>query len=181
MAGDPTKVDMWGGADVYKAPVGTPFPTDVSTPWASPWEAVGLLDGDEGFVMARDDETSEHFAWGGLLVKKKRSKHQRTIRFVALEDNEIVFELVNPGSERSTTGGLTTSVVKIPVSAEFAFGFELREGNKVKRRFVERGEVTEVADITESETDPAVYDMTTTLYPDAEGVLYTELSGTVTP
>lgn len=179
MAGDPTKVSMWTNADVYKAPVGTPFPDDVETAWASPWAPVGLLDGDEGFTMARDEETTEHFAWGGLLVKKRKSKHQRTIRFVAMEDNDITFELVNPGSERTVALGLTTSVVKVPVSAEFAFGFELREGAKVTRRFVERGEITEVADITESETDPTVYDMTTTLYPDAEGTLYTELSGTV--
>lgn len=184
MAGDPTKVSMWANADVWVAPVGTALPADVNTPMTTvnaAWKAAGLLDGDEGFQQARDDEVTEKFAWGGILVKRKKSKHSRTIRFVALEDNDVTFDLVNPGSESVTASGLTTKTIVVPVAQEHSFVFELREGDKVTRRIVERGEVTEVADITEAESEVTVYDCTTTIYPDAEGVLFTELSGTVTP
>lgn len=180
MAGDPTNANMWANADVYVAPVGATMPDDVETPLAVAWKAVGLLDGDEGFQQARDDEVTEKFAWGGILVKRKKSKHVRTIRFVALEDNAVTFDLVNPGSTNpAPVSGLTTRTIVVPTSVEHAFVFELREGTKVTRRLVERGEVTEVADITEAESEVTVYDCTTTIYPDAEGVLFTELSGDV--
>jgi hypothetical protein len=179
MAGDPTKVAMWANADVYIAPVGTTMPTDVSTALAVTWKAVGLLDGDEGFQMTRNDDVTEKFAWGGILVKRKKSKHVRTIRFVALEDNAVTFDLANPGSTSTLVSGLTTREIVIPVSSEHAFIFELREGTKVTRRLVKRGEVTELADITEAESEVTVYDCTATIYPDSSGVLFTELSGVV--
>lgn len=178
MAGDPTKASIWSNADVYKAPVGTTGPTNTWTAWPAAWNLVGLLDGDEGFTEARDEETAEHYAWGGILVKSTRSKHKRTIRFVALEDNNVVFELLNPGSTKGAlVAGVTTDIIRVPVSQEWAFGFETRDGNKIRRRVVDRGEVTEVAEIVDNESELTVYDMTTTLYPDSSGVLYKTISG----
>ena len=182
MAGDATNAALWSNADVYVHDLSGTAPTwpiNVADPWAAGWTPVGLLNGEEGFTEARDQEVSEHFAWGGLLVKKTKSKHQRTIRFVMLENNATVFGLVNPGSTRATadTNGVVKSVIKVPTSKEWAFGFEVREGNKVKRRTVKRGEVEEVADITESESELTVYDVTVTLYPESDGTLYEELEG----
>ncbi|MGZ0151875.1 phage tail tube protein [Kribbella sp. WER1] len=181
MAGDSSNASLWTNADVYFAPDGTAAPTDVTTPPAVAYKLVGLLDGDEGFTEAREDETNEHYAWGGILVRQTKSKHKRTIRFVALEDNENTFALVNPGSTRTTNAGLTSSTVKVPVSGDIhAFLFEVREGDKIKRRHVKRAEVTEVAEIKESETELSVFDITITIYPDADGTLYTELEGSAT-
>jgi len=181
MPGDPTKAALWQNADVYIAPIGTAAPSDVSSSWAAAWDAVGLLDGAEGFVESRDEDTSEHFAWGGVLVKKTKSKHQRTIQFVALEDNETVFKLVNPGSERTESAGLTTSVIKVPRYSDFAIGFETRDGDKVLRRVVARAQVEEVGDVKMGEEDLTVYEVTVILFPAGDGTLYTDLSGTIVP
>lgn len=179
MTGDATNAALWQGADVYiNDTVGSAGPTDLTTAWGTGWNGVGLLDGAEGFTEARDQDSSEFYAWGGLLVKKTTSKHKRTIKFVALEDNPIVFALVNPGSTRTTAAGLTTSTVVVPTSEEFAIGFETRDGTKVKRRMVKRAEVEAIADISESEDKLTVYEITVVLYPEADGTLYTELSGT---
>jgi hypothetical protein len=181
MAGDATKAALWQNADVYIAPIGTAAPTDVATAWGAGWEAVGLLDGAEGFTESRDQETSEHFAWGGVLVKKTKSKHKRTLKFVALEDNDVVFDLVNPGSTRTTdaTTGLITSKVVIPQGAEFAIGFETRDGSKVRRRIVKRAEVDEVGEVKAGEEDPEVYEVTVLIYPESDNTLYTDLQDTV--
>lgn len=179
MAGDPTKAALWQNADVYIAPLETAGPTDVETDWAVAWKPVGLLDGAEGFNESREDTTSEHYAWGGILVKKTKTKHQRKIKFVALEDNEDVFALVNPGSARTTTTGVTTAVVKIPTNAEFAIGFEVRDGDKVMRRVVKRATVDEVGDVKFSEEDLTVYEVTVALFPESDGTLYTDISGEV--
>ncbi|RLK22641.1 hypothetical protein DER29_0479 [Micromonospora sp. M71_S20] len=181
--GDPTKVNLWSGADVFIAEVGTADPSDLVTPWAVDWDPVGILDGEEGFTWEREEDSSEFFGWGGILVKKTRSKHKRTVTFVAMEDNPVVFELVNPGSTQTVAGGITTSKVKVPQTREFAIGFELREGTKVRRRMVKRATAEVTGEVKESETEPTVYTITVTLYPEADATLYTELSGdtAVTP
>lgn len=183
MAGDTANAALWTNADVYIAPVGTAGPTDVTTAYAAGWTAVGLLDGAEGFTETRDHDSNEFYAWGGILVKKTKSKHKRTIKFVALEDNETVFGLVNPGSTRTTDDitGITTSKVVVPKGDEFAISFETRDGDKIKRRTVLRAEVDEVDDIKEGEEDLTVYTITVTLYPEADGTLYTTLEGPATP
>lgn len=180
MAGDATNAALWTGADVYISPLTTTMPTDVTTAWATvdaDWAAVGLLDGEEGFTEGREDaDSSEHYAWGGLLVKATTSKHKRTVKFVALEDNPVVFALINPGSTRATALGVTTSTIKAPTTAEFAIGFEVRDGDWIKRRFCERAQVVEVGEIKESENELTVYEITVVLYPDAATeVIYTEI------
>lgn len=185
MAGDSTNAALWTNADVYIGPTtGLTYPTDVSTAWATvdaDWKAVGLLDGESGFTETREDaDSSEHYAWGGLLVKATKSKHKRTVKFVALEDNATVFALINPGSTRSTSGGLTTSAIKAPEAAEFAIGFEVRDGDVVKRRWCKRAEVVEVGEVKESEGELTVFEITVVMYPDAStGVIYDELKGSV--
>lgn len=177
MSGDATNAALWTGADVYIGAIGSTVPDDVTTAWDAAFDAVGLLDGGNGFVESREEESSDFYAWGGLLVKRTKSKHKRTIKFVALEDNDVVFALTNPGSTRTVDEGLTTSVVKVPDAAEFCIGFEVTDGDTVKRRICERAEVQEVGEVTESEEGLAVVEITVVLYPDTDGVLYTEIKG----
>lgn len=177
MTGNAKNTAQWAGADVFiTRDPNVSAPSDLITPWATGWEAVGLLDGEEGFTEEREDETSERFAWGGVLVRRSKSKHKRTIRFVALEDNSTTFGLVNPGSDRTTLNGIRRSTVKVPVAGDrFSIGFETRDGSRIKRRVVDTAEVQEVAEIKESETEPTIYDITVVIFPDADGVLYTDI------
>jgi hypothetical protein len=177
MAGDAANAALWTNADVYIAPLASTEPTDVTTAWAAAWEPVGLLDGDEGFTESREEESNDFYAWGGLLVKRTKAKHKRTIKFVALEDNDTVFALINPGSTRSTTLGVTTADVKVPTGAEFAIGFQTTDGDKIKRRVCSRAEVQEVGEVKDSESGLTVYEITVLLYPDSSGVLYTDITG----
>ena len=178
MSGDAANTALWTGADVYIDPLMTAVaPSDVTTAWAAGWDAVGLLDGEEGFVQQRSEESSEFYAWGGTLTRKSKSKHKRTISFVALEDNATVFALVNPGSTRNTAAGVTTSTVKVPQYQDFAIGFEVRDGSKTKRRWATRASIESVEDVKESESDPTVYKVTVVLYPESDGTLYHEIEG----
>ncbi|MEV0267721.1 hypothetical protein AB0H43_03015 [Hamadaea sp. NPDC050747] len=179
MSGDPTKVDFWSGADVYIAPLGSTVPTDLETDWAAAWKPAGLLDGDEGFTWEREVDTADFFAWGGIHVKTTKSKHKRTVTVVMLEDNDVTFDVINPGSTRTTALGVTTSVVKVPESKEFMIGFEMNEGDLRKRRWVKRAAVQSVAEIKESESNPTVYTPTIVLYPEADKTLFTELAGVI--
>lgn len=177
MAGSAANAALWTNADVYIAPVGSTEPTDVTTAWAVAWEAVGLLDGEEGFTETREEESNDFYAWGGLLVKRTKSKHKRTIKFVALEDNDVVFDLINPGSTRTTTLGVTTSTVKVPSGAEFAIAFETYDGDTKIRRICKRAEVQEVGEVKSSESGLTVYEVTVLLYPESNGTLYKDIKG----
>lgn len=176
MSGDAKNTSLWNGADVFIAPLSTAAPTDTTTAWAAAWKAVGLLDGEEGFTEGRDQDTSEHYAWGGNLYRRTVSKHKRSFKFVALEDNDVVFDLVNPGSTRTTATGIRTSTIKAPVAGQqFSIGFELRDNGRVKRRVAAIAEVSEVGEIKESESDPTVYEITVLVFPEADGTLYTTI------
>lgn len=184
MAGDPQNAALWANADVFVGPVGASVPSDITTPWDEvdpDWGLVGLLNGENGFVETREEEVNQHFAWGGLLVRISRAQHQRNITFTALEDNEVVFGLLNPGSDRDTDSetGLTTSVVRVPTPDTFAIGFETRDGNKVRRRVVKTAQIQEVGDVTETESELRAFEITVALLPQSDSELYTELLGTV--
>ena len=180
MSGTATNASLWANADVYIGAVNALGPINCVQTYSGTWSAVGLLDGDEGFAMTGENETNETYAWGSVLVKRTKSKHKRTVKFVMLEDNATTFSLLNPGSTSTTSSGLTTRSVKAPVggsAGEFAISFHLQDGYNVKRRTCSRATVAEVGEIKDSESGVTAYEVTVLLYPDSNGVLYTELSG----
>lgn len=180
MTGDPANASAWAEADVYTAPEGSTVPTDVVTAWDAAWSALGLLDGESGFSQSRDQDVTDTFAWGGILVRSIRSKQKRTFKIIALEQNDTVFSVVNPGSPAPAIAPgppeLTTRQVYTPNPDKRMFGMELREGANILRRWF-TGEVTEVGDITEAEGKVVAYELTIVVYPGATGLLYTELEG----
>lgn len=181
MAGDTANPRVWLDADVYTAPLGSTAPTDVSSDWDSAWEPVGLLS-EDGMTESRDETQTDHRAWGGILVRTTRSQHKRTFTVTALEDNPVVYELVNPGSSSETVEGtegaldVTTREIVTPKSAPKAFGFELIDGDYTKRLIIPRGEIFSVGQVSASETAMSMYELQVTVYPAADGVLYQEIT-----
>lgn len=175
MAGTTTNPRIWLSADVYAGVIGTTAPTDTSTSLNAAFKALGLLS-EDGLTESRDEDVSDHYAWGGILVRTVRSKHKRTFKVVCLEDNQYVFPLVNPGSTQSTSTGTTTRSVKVPTSNPMAFVFELTDGSYVTRISIPRGEVIEVGDVVRSESEMTMRELTIAVYPTAAGVLYAEIT-----
>lgn len=176
MSGDTTNAHSWDSADVYVAATGSTGPTDLTTALDAAFDAVGLVDGDEGFTEGREEDRTDHYAWGGILIKTTRAHHKRTVRFVALEDNVVTFGLLNPGSTTATLTGTDTRTVKTPVSDKRSWVFELSESGSVKkRRHIPSAEVTDVADITDSEGNVVAYDMTLSVYPASDGTLWKDI------
>ncbi|MFE3409451.1 hypothetical protein ACFXMT_14275 [Streptomyces mirabilis] len=175
MSGNVNNPRLWEGADLWTAPVATALPAalddDMSTVPA--WKAVGLLS-EDGASEARDEDSTDFYAWGGKLIRTKRSKHKRSITVTCLEDNLTVFGLVNPGSTVVTAAGTNTRTVKIPKSDKRSFVLELRDGDITRRRHIPAGEVTAVGEVKLSEADMQAFDLTITLYPSSDDVLYVD-------
>lgn len=176
MAGNIANPRIWEGADLWTAPVGTAIPellADAMTTIPA-WKAVGLLS-EDGASEARDEDTTDSYAWGGKLVRTQRSKHKRTITVTCLEDNLVVFGLVNGVNSTATTDSVTsvnTRTVKVPNTEKVSFVLELTDGPITRRRHIPTGEVTEVGEVTLSDTDMQAFELTITIYPDADGTLY---------
>ena len=176
MAGDVDNPRIWVNADVYVGPVGSTAPTDTTTALDVAFEALGLLS-DDGMTESREQESTDHYAHGGILVRTTRSKHKRTIVVTALEDNPVVFDLVNPGSSAVTVTGTTTRTVKTPSEPNpKAFVLELVDGTVTKRRHIARGEVVDVGDISISDNEMTMYELTINIYPASDGTIYTDIT-----
>jgi hypothetical protein len=167
MSGNPDKASIWGDADVYVAQsLAALNPATIDDPFPATWDLVGLLDGEAGFEESRSRDTTDYFAWGGLLIRTARRNFVLTRKFTALEENAVTTGLVWPGSgpgERRIPKG--SNPVKL--------AFETIDGEKKKRAITRRyAEVEEVGTIKDSETELTKFEITVKIYADADGVLF---------
>jgi hypothetical protein len=172
-----TDVRMWTNAEVYTAPAETAGPTDTTSDWSASWTDVGLLAEDAGISDTQTVETTELFAYGGILVRKGRSKFVKTLTMTLLSNADVVFKLTNPGSTSTGAGDVTRTVLVPTLTSDIrAFGLNLTDGDTIARRVYATAEITEVGDA--QMLDNALYarPITITVYPDDDGVLYTEVT-----
>ena len=176
MAGNTANPRVWLLGDVYVAPVGTTGPTNTTSSLNAAFDALGLLH-EDGLTQSREEDSTDLYAWGGILVRTVRSKHKRSFVVTVLEDNPTVFALVNPGSTATDDGTTTTRTIKRPTTDPRTFVFETQDGDVTRRIHVPRAEVTAVGDATSSEADMETRELTSTGYPDATtGVLFYEIT-----
>jgi len=176
VAGDPTKTSMWPDADVYVADLDADLPDTVNDPFPAAWGLVGLLDGDAGVTESREEDTGDHYAWGGILVRTHRRQFKYTRSFTALEDNPVTRALLWPGSENGS--------LKVPRPQRKLVAFETRdpELNKVRRLISAfQAEIVVNGDVTESEAELTGVEYLATFFPTAAGVLLTEQGGELVP
>lgn len=166
MSGDPDKAALWADADVYVGIVGTSeIPTSAAEPFGATWDLCGLLNGEDGFTQTREQEKGDYYAWGGILVKTSRRNFKLSMKWSVLEDNDTTRGLIWPGS--------TESELVVPRPGPILLGFELREGDKVKRLITKRHAVVDVdGDVQENESDLTKYPLVADIFPDAAGVLF---------
>lgn len=167
MAGDPSQANLWADADVFVTfDLAAVVPADDATPFAAEWELVGLLDGDAGFTEARNEDESDIFAWGGVLVRTSRRNYKETWTFTALEWNDTTKRLYRPGS--------TATTWKVPRLEWVKIAFENREGDTVKRAIsAYRAQVKVDGDVTRNESDLSKLTFMATIFPSADGDLFT--------
>lgn len=167
MAGDPNNAELITYADVYVGPLSAPNPADVDTDFSAAWGLVGLLDGDDGLPEARDVDTSDLYAWGGILVRTSRAHFKLTKSFSALEDNPTTRSLVWPGSTN------TEVIVPKPVPVKLAFQIQDEDTGKIERLITRRHAIIDLdGDVSKNETDLTKYTLAAVIYPDANGVLF---------
>ncbi|QOC89881.1 hypothetical protein [Micromonospora craniellae] len=166
MAGDPSKASLWADADVYLAEeLTTPNPATVAAAFSSEWGLVGLLDGEAGFEEGRAEDKSDHYAWGGILIRTSRKNFKMTKKFIALEDNPHVRGLVYPGS--------TGTEIVVPRHGPRKIAFEVRDGERIERLITRRFAVVDtIGTIKDGEDELKKFEVTVSIFPDGGGVLF---------
>jgi hypothetical protein len=169
MSGDPSEARLWADADVYVS-----FNLDAAVPATvdddfdlGDWELVGLLDGDAGFVESRNQDKTDIYAWGQVLVRTSRRNYKETHTFTALEWNDTTKRLYRPGS--------TDTVWKVAKKPERVLvAFETREDDTVTRIITAyQAEIEVNGDVTRNETDLSKLPFIATIFPTDDGDLWT--------
>lgn len=159
MAGDPANAALWANADVYVGATDAADPIDAATEFGVDWDLVGLLNGDAGFSLSREEETNDLYAWGGVLVRTSRRNFKQTVGFTVLEDNATTRGLIWPGS--------TATELVVPRPERIKIAFEVREGTTVHRLICAyQAEVDVAGDINMNESDLTEYELVATIFPD---------------
>lgn len=155
-----------GGA-VFRAPLGTPLPSDATSPLDAGFVCMGYVS-EDGVSNGYSKDSSKVKAWGGDTVLNVNGGTEDTFSFSMIEAlNAGVLGAVY--NSENVTGDLETGM-KISVTSEdsesASWVFEIAMKDKtMKRIVVPSASISEVEDITYNDTDPVGYGVTLAAVP----------------
>lgn len=156
---------------VYRAASGTTAPTDATTALSADFKCLGYC-GEDGLVNSNSPSTTDIKAWGGDTVLTIQEEKTDTFQVTLIEVlNADVLKAVYGAS--NVSGTLSTGVTITANAKEAEEGVwavdMLLNSNTVKRIVIPKGKITEIGDITYSDSDPIGYEVTITALPDTSG------------
>lgn len=162
-----------GGA-VYVGAIGTSLPTDASTAIATvDADYVGLgFCSEDGLVNSNSMSITDIKAWGGKKVLGVQEEKPDTFTFKLIESlNLDVLKTVYGSS--NVTGTLASGIV-VKANADdlpdmvWVFDMVMR-GGAYKRIALPCAKITEIGDISYTDSDAVGYEITLSAYPDSTG------------
>lgn len=156
---------------VYRAASGTTLPTDATTALSADFKCLGYC-GEDGLVNSNSPSTTDIKAWGGDTVLSIQEEKTDTFQVTLLEVlNADVLKAVYGST--NVSGTLSTGVTITANAKEAEEGVwavdMLLNSSTVKRIVIPKGKITEIGDITYSDSDPIGYEVTIKALPDASG------------
>lgn len=139
------------------------------------FSAAGYI-GEDGVTETNERSTDRIRAWGGDTVKVVQTEHNVTYQFTFLETlNADVLKAVY-GEDNVTTTASTASTgtlheVAINASAlpHKSYVFEVKDGSAKIRIYVPDGQITEVGEVTYSDSEVVGYQVTVEAFADELG------------
>lgn len=137
--------------------------------------AAGYI-GEDGVTEANERSTDRIRAWGGDTVKVVQTEHNVTYQFTFLETlNADVLKAVygednvTTTAATATTGTLHAVEINSATLPHKSYVFELKDGLSKIRIYVPDGQITEVGEITYSDSEVIGYQVTIEAYADEVG------------
>lgn len=164
-----------GGA-IFRAPLGTTLPTDAVTALDNAFVEMGYVS-EDGVTNSNSPESDTVRAWGGDVVLTLMEGREDTFQFTLIEAKNV--EVLKAVFGEDNVSGTLTTGISIQNTNEdlddcvWVIDMILRD-NTVKRVVIPDGKVSEVGDITYSDSDAIGYEITLSAMPDEDGVLHYE-------
>lgn len=159
-----------GGA-IWRAAKGTTAPTDATTTLGEAFKALGYCS-EDGLVNSNSPSTTDIKAWGGDTVLNIQEEKTDTFQTTLIEvlNPEVLKAVYGSGNVSGTLAeGLTIEAnAEEPEEAVWVVDMVMNS-NTVKRVVIPHGKISEVGDITYSDSDAVGYEVTITALPDSNG------------
>lgn len=164
-----------GGA-IHVAPVGTALPTTATETLNKAFTSLGYAS-EDGLKNSNSPETDTVNAWGGDVVLTTSSSKEDTFTFNLIEALNVDVLKTVYGSD-NVSGTLTAGIHIKATNGEltaFSWVFDMvLKGGILKRIVVPSGTITEVGEISYTDSDPIGYETTIASEADDDGVTHHE-------
>ena len=156
---------------VYRAVSGTTPPTDATTTLAAAFKALGYCS-EDGLVNSNSPSSTNIKAWGGDTVLTIQEEKEDTFKVTLIEVLNLEVLKTVYGSA-NVSGALATGVTvnanaKEPEEGVWAIEIAMNSNTK-KRIVIPKGKISEIGDITYTDSDAVGYEITITAIPDSNG------------
>ena len=158
---------------VYRAVAGTSAPTDATTTLATAFKALGYCS-EDGLVNSNSPSSTNIKAWGGDTVLTIQEEKEDTFQLTLIEVLNVevlkaVYGSTNvTGTLTGTSGVTVTANAKEPEEGVWAIDMVMNS-NTVKRIVIPKGKISEIGDISYTDSDAVGYEITITAIPDSSG------------
>lgn len=162
---------------IYRAPVGTPLPTDASSTLDLSFVELGYVS-EDGVTNNNSPDSDKVKAWGGQTVLVLQNEKPDEWKMTMLESlNPNVLETVY-GTDHVTYNG-TAGTIAVEATAdqqeEYSYVIDMvMKGNAMKRVVIPNGSLSEVGEIVYKDDEAVGYELTLNALPDANGVTHYE-------
>lgn len=156
---------------VYRAASGTTAPTDATTALSADFKALGYCS-EDGLTNSNSPESTNIKAWGGDTVLTIQEEKEDTFQLTLIEVLNVEVLKAVYGST-NVTGALSTGVTITANATEPEEGVwaidMVMNSNTVKRIVIPHGKISEIGDISYTDSDAVGYEVTITAIPDSSG------------
>lgn len=158
-----------GGA-ISVAPLETALPTSSTAVLNEAFKSLGYIS-EEGLVNSNSPSNTDIKAWGGDTVLSMQTEKPDTFKFKLIEVKNVdVLKLVYNDSNVTEISGETTIKANSKEAEYKSFVVDMiMKAGTLKRIVIPAAKVTNIADITYSDSAAVGYEITITAVPDTDG------------